>query len=55
MAFGAGPALGGAAGGSVAFGFRDSTRVFSRSTWFIKSCLLAPSFNDCTVVLTSAS
>ena len=41
--------------GSVAFGLRDSTLVFSRFTSFIRSCLLAPSFMDCTVLLTSAS
>jgi hypothetical protein len=45
----------GAAGGSVAFGSRDSTRVFSRFTWFIRSCRPAPSSRDCTVLLTSAS
>ena len=41
--------------GSVALGLRDSTLVFSRFTWSIKSFLLAPSFRDCTVLLTSAS
>ena len=46
---------GGAAGGSVAFGSRDSTLVFSRFTWFSRSCRLAPSSRDCTVLLTSAS
>ena len=46
---------GGAPGGSVALGFRDSTLVFSRFTWSIRSCLLSPSFMDCTVLLTSAS
>jgi hypothetical protein len=50
-----GPALGGAAGGSVAFGFRDWTLVFNRSTSSCKSCLPAPSLMDCTVLLTSAS
>ena len=46
---------GGAPGRSVAFGFRDSTRVFSRFTWSIRSCRWFPSFMDCTVLLTSAS
>ena len=41
--------------GSVAFGLRDSTLVFSRLTSSIRSFRLAPSFMDCTVVLTSAS
>ena len=41
--------------GSFAFGSRDSTLVFSRLTWSIRSCLLAPSFIDRTVLLTSAS
>ena len=45
----------GAAGGRVAFGSRDSTRVFSRFTSSNRSFLLAPSFMDCTVLLTSAS
>jgi len=54
---GAAGALGGfdAAGGSVAFGLRDSTLVLSRFTSSIRSCLLAPSFMDCTALLTSAS
>ena len=43
------------AGAGSAFGLRDSTLVFSRFTSSIKSCLLAPSFMDCTVLLTSAS
>ena len=42
-------------GGSVAFGSRDSTLVFSRLTSSIRSCRLAPSFMDCTALLTSAS
>ena len=42
-------------GGSVAFGSRDSTLVFSRVTSSIRSFLLAPSFMDCTALLTSAS
>ena len=50
-------ALGGFVAGaaSVAFGLRDSTLVFSRFTSSIRSCLLAPSSMDCTVLLTSAS
>ncbi len=44
-----------AGAGSVAFGLRDSTLVFSRFTWSSRSCLLAPSLIDCTVLLTSAS
>jgi hypothetical protein len=43
------------AGGSVAFGSRVSTLVFSRFTSSIRSFLLAPSFMDCTALLTSAS
>jgi hypothetical protein len=49
------PELGGRLGGNVAFGLRASTFVFSRFTWSIRSCLPAPSFMDCTVLLTSAS
>ena len=52
---GAGRIPGGELGGSVAFGSRDSTLVFSRFTWSIRSCLRFPSFIDCTVLLTSAS
>jgi hypothetical protein len=50
-------ALGGfvAEAGSVAFGLRDSTLVLSRFTSSIRSCLLAPSSMDYTVLLTSAS
>ena len=53
LVWGAGAAAEG--GGSVAFGSRVSTLVFSRFTWSIRSCLLAPSFMDCTALLTSAS
>ncbi len=45
----------GAAGGTVAFGLRDSTRVLSRFTSSSRSFRLAPSFMDCTVPLTWAS
>ena len=41
--------------GSVAFGLRDSTLALSRFTSSIRSCLLAPSFIDCRVLLTLAS
>ena len=44
-----------AGAGSFAFGSRDSTLVFSRFTSSIRSFLLAPSFMDCTALLTSAS
>jgi len=43
------------AGGSVAFGSRVSTLVFSRFTWSMRSFLLVPSFMACTALLTSAS
>ena len=46
---------GGELGGSVALGSRDSTLVFSRFTWSIRSCRRLPSSIDSTVLLTSAS
>ncbi|WP_066907741.1 hypothetical protein [Mycobacterium interjectum] len=45
----------GAAGGTVAFGLRDSTRVLSRFTSSSRSFLLVPSFMAWTVLLTWAS
>jgi len=45
----------GAWGGSVAFGLRDSTLVFSRLTSSMRSWRRPPSFSACTLLLTSAS